>query len=297
MCEIVFVILHYITLDDTVECVESIRNKCIKEKYKIVIVDNASPNESEMELRKRYGEAKDVDLVLLQDNLGFAKGNNVGIKVAREKYTPDFIVVMNNDVVLLQEDTIDVIREEYSKSNFSVLGPMIYTADGRCDDNPGRSAVMSVEEIDNVISENKKSIFLCKWHLWKVYRLLEIMKNKILHTKSESVKAKSRTYKNYLDKAENVQLHGCFLCFSRNYFEHYDGFFPKTFLYMEEDILFYLARKENLTTVYIPKLKIYHKEDSASRAEWTSDKERAVKKAQFVLESAAEFKKIRTDSL
>lgn len=294
MCEIVFVILHYITLDDTVECVESIRNKCRKEKYKIVIVDNASPNASGMELQKQYGEAKDVDLVLLRNNLGFAKGNNAGIKVAREKYTPDFIVVMNNDVMLLQEDTVDVIRKEYTKSDFAVLGPMIYTADGRCDDNPGRKTVMSVEEIDNVISENRKSIFLCKWHLWKVYRLLEIMKNKILHAKSE---AKSHTHKNYLGKAENVQLHGCFLCFSRNYFEHYDGFFPKTFLYMEEDILFYLARKENLTMVYTPELNIYHKEDSASKAEWTSDKERAVKKAQFVLESATEFKKLRTDSL
>lgn len=297
MCEIVFVILHYITLDDTVECIESIRNKCGKNKYRIVIVDNASPNASGMELQKRYGEAEDIDLVLLQDNLGFAKGNNAGIEIAREKYTPDFIVVMNNDVVLLQEDTIDVIREEHSRSGFSVLGPMIYTADGRCDDNPGRSNVMSAEEIDNVISENRKSIFLCKWHLWKVYRLLEIMKNKILHKKSGSVKAESHIHKKYLDKAENVQLHGCFLCFSKNYFERYDGFFPKTFLYMEEDILFYLARKENLTTVYTPELKIYHKEDSASKAEWTSDKERAIKKAQFVLESAIEFKKLRMDSL
>lgn len=297
MCEIVFVILHYITLDDTVECVESIRKKCGNEKYKIVIVDNASPNASGLKLQKRYGEANDIDLMLLQNNLGFAKGNNVGINVARKKYAPNFIAVMNNDVMLLQEDTISIIREEYSKSNFSVLGPMIYTADGRCDDNPGRSSLMSLDEIDNVISENKKSIFLCKWHLWKAYRLLEVMKKKILHTKDENFSIKSSTHKKYLEKAENVQLHGCFLCFSRNYFEHYNGFFPKTFLYMEEDILFYLTRKENLTTVYTPDLKIYHKEDSASKAKWTSDKERAVKKAQFVLESAIEFKKIRMDSL
>ena len=104
-------------------------------------------------------------------------------------------------------------------------------------------------------------------------------------------------HKKYLDRAENVQLHGCFLCFSKNYFEHYDGFFPNTFLYMEEDILFYLTQKENLTTVYTPKLKIYHKEDSASKSRWTSDKERAIKKAQFVLESAIEFKKIHVDKL
>lgn len=297
MCEIVFVILHYMTLDDTVECVKSIRDNCERGKYKIIIVDNASPNASGFELQRQYSEAEDIDLVLLHENTGFAKGNNTGIDVARKRYTPNFIVVMNNDVVLLQKDTLDIIQEEYSKSHFSVLGPMIYTADGRCNDNPGRSTLMSRDEIDAVISENEKSLFLCKWNLWKAYRLLEVIKKKMLHKKNENFKNVICQHKNYLQKATNIQLHGCFLCFSRNYFNYYDGFYPKTFLYMEEDILFYLTQKKKLVTVYTPKLKIYHKEDSASKAQWTSDKERAVKKAQFVLESAIEFKKILTDGV
>ena len=61
MLEIVFVILHYMTLDDTIECVESIRDNCGKEKYKIVIVDNASPNASGRELQKQYAKSKDID--------------------------------------------------------------------------------------------------------------------------------------------------------------------------------------------------------------------------------------------
>ena len=72
-------------------------------------------------------------------------------------------------------------------------------------------------------------------------------------------------HKQYLHREYNVQLHGCFLCFSEEYFKHFDGFYPETFLYMEEDILFYLTQQKKLTTVYLPELKVFHKEDSSGK--------------------------------
>jgi GT2 family glycosyltransferase len=127
--------------------------------------------------------------------------------------------------------------------------------------------------------------------LWKEYTLLEMVK-KLFRVRSASSVNTVNEHNCYLNRAVNVQLHGCFLCFSKKYFEFFDGLFPKTFLNMEEDILFYLTQKEHLTTVYTPKLKVYHKEDSASKARWASDKERGLKKTQYVLESAIEFKKL-----
>ena len=44
MKKMVFVVLHYLTTDDTVECVSSIRRCCADGEYQIIIVDNASPN-------------------------------------------------------------------------------------------------------------------------------------------------------------------------------------------------------------------------------------------------------------
>ena len=38
-------------------------------------------------------------------------------------------------------------------------------------------------------------------------------------------------------------LHGCGLLFTPNYFKFYDGFYPRTFLYAEEMILFFLFQK------------------------------------------------------
>ena len=61
---------------------------------------------------------------------------------------------------------------------------------------------------------------------------------------------------------------------------------------MEEDILFYLTQKKKLTTVYLPELKVFHKEDSSSYAAWKSNRKRDINKVRYALESAEAFKKL-----
>lgn len=285
MIDIVFVILHYLTIDDTIECVNSIKDKCKKVNYKIVIVDNASPNNSTIELKQIYENDEDIHLILLSENIGFAKGNNKGIEFTRKQYSPRFIVVMNNDVNLLQENTLDLIEDEYKRSRFGILGPMVYTADGKCNDNPGTDVPMTVEVLDSVINDAKKYYLICKWNLRHVYGLIQKIKCKIKQKKESEC-----SHRDYLHTKYNVLLHGCFLCFSKEYFKQYDGFYPGTFLYLEEDILFYLAQKANIKTVYLPTLKIFHKEDSSSKAAWKTNNEREKKKAKYVLQSAEAFR-------
>lgn len=62
----VFVVLHYLTTDDTVECVSSIRRCCADGEYQIIIVDNASPNKSGKQLMEKYEKDKDIDLLILE---------------------------------------------------------------------------------------------------------------------------------------------------------------------------------------------------------------------------------------
>lgn len=287
MKKIVFVILHYLTVDDTVECVSSIRQCCTDSEYQIVVVDNASPNRSGKQLMEMYKNDNDVDLLILESNLGFARGNNAGIVYAREKYDPKYIVALNNDIILLQRNTIELIEREYCESKFAVLGPMIYTADGKCNDNPGVSKPLSLCELEKKIADYRKNLFFCRWKLRRAYAIWNGLKNRVNKTSK-----KDGTYKQYLNKEYNVQLHGCFLCFSKEYFNCFNGFYPETFLYMEEDILFYLTQQKKLTTVYLPELKVFHKEDSSSNAAWKSNRKRDINKARYVLESAEEFRKL-----
>ena len=43
------------------------------------------------------------------------------------------------------------------------------------------------------------------------------------------------------------------------------AFIHNTFMYNEESILNYIAKRDSLITVYFPKIKVYHKEDSSNK--------------------------------
>lgn len=277
MC-IVFVILHYLTLQDTLEAVASIR--LFEPSAKVVVVDNASNNGSLEKLEAKFVNDPDISIVAADENLGFARGNNLGIAVAFEQYSPSFICLMNNDVQLIGKIS-HCIEQEFAKSKFAVLGPMIYTADGRCCDNPGRNEPIGLDEVKKIIRENQKYTLLNRWHLWKPYNLF----NFLFHRSTVDL-AQFSQHKKFLEPAENVQLHGSFLVLSKEYFKVFTGLYDKTFLYMEEEILFYQVRKAGLKTVYLPEIKVFHKEDSSSRALWSDVKKRSEKKNEYILNSA-----------
>lgn len=279
--DIGYVVLHYLTDNDTVECVESIKTHSSGFKYKIVIVDNYSNNGSLERMKDRLSKCAEVHIVESKINLGFAQGNNLGIDYLRSRYDVDFVCLLNNDILLLQDNIYEKLINEFNQTRFAAAGPMIYTADGKCNDNPGRSDPITTDEVKKIISINQRNLFLCKWHLWKPYNLF----NLILYRKSSTVQG-SAQHKDYLNYAENIQLHGCFLVLSREFFSKFAGLYGGTFLYMEEEILFYLIRRAGLNTIYLPDIKVFHKEDAASKAAWTSDKKRAITKAEYVLDSA-----------
>ena len=68
------------------------------------------------------------------------------------------------------------------------------------------------------------------------------------------------------NKIYKVQLHGCFYIFSKKYFEYFDGFDSRTFLYMEEEILFQHLLNKNLVSVYLPQIEVFHEEDASTNA-------------------------------
>ena len=83
--------------------------------------------------------------------------------------------------------------------------------------------------------------------------------SKNLTTREEdgkSVSADSRVD----ERMKDVLLHGCCLVFSRDFFRQMEGFYDGTFLYAEEEILYYLAKKKGMTLLYAPEVGCMHKE-------------------------------------
>lgn len=86
------VLLNYRRAGDTLECVRALE-RCGYQSLKLVVVDNGSGDDSERLFRASF---PDHDVVQTGTNLGFAAGNNVGIRHAMQ-LNPAYILILNND--------------------------------------------------------------------------------------------------------------------------------------------------------------------------------------------------------
>lgn len=253
MKKIVFLILHYYTLNDTIKCVNSIEKLKYKNK-EIVIVDNCSPNGTGKELQEKYRNRKDIHIILSNQNLGFARGNNLGFLYAKEKLHADFIVMCNNDTIVIEADFIEKILEKFNKYNYAVLGPKIKLRDGNF--NKLYLKLPTVKEFKNEILYFKRMLLFNYLHLENLLRRVK-----------QKFKKNVSTYNKNVNKFhKNIILHGCFLVFSPLYINQFDGLDSRTFMYREEELLAIRLIKSGMNSVYCPDIVIYHDEDSSTRA-------------------------------
>lgn len=110
--KVLFLILNYKTYQETIKLTEKLCEEGLDDKY-VLIVDNASPNNSYEMLVKQLGGQKNVEVIASPENGGFAKGNNSGLRYAK-KYNPQYVCIINNDVMFSMA-TIDHLCEWYEK--------------------------------------------------------------------------------------------------------------------------------------------------------------------------------------
>ena len=276
-----FVILHYQTIDDTINCISSIVENCCKENFHIIIVDNASPNGSGSFLKEKYAKDKKITVICSEENLGFAKGNNLGIYKARNIGYDDFIIVLNNDTKIIQQNFCDKIENEYEKSDFAVLGPTIYTPKGKSSINPGNTSIICEKQLYSIIRKYKIKLFFTKMHLHKLVKLYDFFRSKLFVLKKKKC--------NY---TQNCLLHGCCLIFSKKYLDEMHGFDPRTFLYFEENILHLQCMRKKMKMVYNPEIEIWHKEDSATDSVMKSPRKKMIFLYSNILKSIKVYKEI-----
>ncbi len=284
-----FVILHYYTIEDTNKCVKSIFEKCKNKNVDVVIVDNASPNGTGIELEKTYKSNDSVHILLNEKNLGFAKGNNVGFKYAKEKLNSDFIIMCNNDTYLIQDNFIELIEEEYSNSKFAVLGPKILLPNNKI--NPIIEKVPDIKNVKKQFIDIKLNLITNYIYINKLYKYIKKILKEILI--SLKLKKKIKVYSDVNLRKKDIVLHGSFLIFSKIYIENFDGLDDRTFLYREEEILAIRLKNNNLSSIYNPKIEIFHNEDSATNAVTKNNRKKEI----FVWKNQMESTKILLEEM
>jgi len=95
---VAIIILTWENYEETADCLDSLRSISY-DNYRVIVVDNGSEDGSIDRLQQEYDWC---EFLVNDENLGFARGNNVGISYALETGT-DYVLLLNDDT-LVQPD-------------------------------------------------------------------------------------------------------------------------------------------------------------------------------------------------
>ena len=241
MNKVSVVILNYLNYLDTIECVESIFEMNY-ELEGIVIVDNHSNNESYKILSKKYKNNNRIIVIRTGQNYGFAKGNNIGMAIARQRFHTDFVLVVNNDTIFEQKDFFEKLLNHY-EHGVGMIGSAIHLKG----DATQKEFLYDLSFIEMLKIILELYLIQCGKVIWLFMVPAPKKRN------------------------EKKIIQGCAILFTPDFFKHYSGFYKKTFLYAEEPILYFMCKKYSLRQIYVHDTFIYHKVNQSSEMSFHND--------------------------
>jgi len=139
--KIAILILNWNNYPDTKACLESLEILCYQEK-EIVLVDNGSNDGSTDMLRREFPE---ITFLPSDRNLGFAGGNNIGLRYILDKQIP-YTLLLNNDTEVISPDFLDDLLGEIRVGDWiCAVGPKVTRLDGTAD-----QVILPFPTLDNI---------------------------------------------------------------------------------------------------------------------------------------------------
>lgn len=272
-----FIVLHYNCFEETKACVDSILALEQREQTQIVVMDNASVNDSLAGLKQTYGDNPQVHILHNESNEGFSAGNNKAYAYAKQHWDCEFVVFANNDLLFEDKEFIRKVREEYEASGFGVLSPDIFHTTLKIHQSP------IDERLVLPVSGVRKTIVLNTVALW-IYPLFYALFGKNMkETVAAAVDLSYRT---------DVVPMGACLIISERLMERKDVIFdPETHFYYEEYILSWWCAKHGVDIVFQPRIQVLHNHGRATKS--IGDPKRVLKfRMQNILQAAKVYYKL-----
>ena len=223
--KIAFSLLHYNNKKITEEAVQYLQQLKDIDACEIIIVDNASPNGSGLELEEEYKGIRNIHVLLNDKNGGFAYGNNVGYAFAK-KSGCDVIVVMNNDIFIKDTEFVSKLLDVASKTETEVIAPHIIGRNGP--QNPFRLAPLSDARLRKMYIYNASVNMI--YHIPGIRNIVASFLDRKNTKKVVSEKA--------ITDGINCIPHGaCVIYLPTWVMKEVFAFVPHTFMYFVEDVL------------------------------------------------------------
>jgi GT2 family glycosyltransferase len=122
------VVLNWNNYEDSKKCLESLV-RATYTNLKIILVDNGSSDGSGRRLQAEFG---DVEVILNDENLGFARGCNVGIRAAIDDADCVYVLLLNNDAVATQRFLEQALEVAQANPQIGLVGgKVLYSPESR----------------------------------------------------------------------------------------------------------------------------------------------------------------------
>lgn len=202
MIDVSFIIVSWNAKNFLIDCLQSITDTTTISK-EIFVIDNASSDGSPEAVAERF---PDVILIRNPDNYGFAKANNIGIKMATGKY----ICLVNSDVIVLPGCIDNLLKFMEQRPNIGMVGPRILNADGSlqpsCRNLPSFFSTFCRTTALDTVFPNTRFFCGCQFKWWKhdCERKVEVLSGCFWFVKQEAINKVGGLDEDFFFYAEDI---------------------------------------------------------------------------------------------
>lgn len=226
----IVIVLNYNDFYNTKKYVTHISNYTIIDK--IVIVDNKSTDDSFEKLNLLSASIDKTEVISSGINNGYASGNNFALKYVENRYPVKKIVISNPDIEISEKNFIKIL-ESIDDEEFVAASGIVYNKDGTIADK-----------------------FAWKFPMFMYLLLKKVYPLNMLLTKLQYTTQYNLKELNINNEVDVIS--GCFFAISAKAFKEVGYFDEETFLYYEEDILFFKLKNNNYKSRIILDASLVH---------------------------------------
>lgn len=238
------IVLNFNTIDDAINAAKSVENQATREDFIVCIADNASTKLEDREKLQKISLSHTM-LCQLKENGGYAKGNDQAIEYLLKSHVPQYIVIMNPDVLLLERGTIEGLIAGFEKEGAVGGQPLVWN----CNYGDDPTVQQNIRKVPD----------------YKDLRILMLKPLRIFHER----RYREFTYANQMPYKDHIRYYvpsGAFFILRTDVFKNIGFFDDHTFLYYEEHILGYKLRQKGQELLFMPEYIVRHEHGKSTKA-------------------------------
>lgn len=205
-------------------CVFSVQKAIENINAEIIVIDNKSSDDSCAMMKTRFPNVK---LIENKENLGFPKGNNIGVAQAKGKY----ICILNPDTVVAEDTFTKILAFAEKQNNLGIVGCKLIDGTG------------------NFLPESKRGVptpFVAFTKIFGLYHFSNYF---------------GKYYAQHLTENQTGKvdiLVGAFMILKRELYQEIGGFDQNCFMYSDDIDLSYMVLQKGKSNFYFHETTVIH---------------------------------------